>query len=289
MVATQEAGEKTDNGYIVSVSCSSPKFEPLPEHHLELLVAEDSLAYAVYDPATNTFLALKRFDSREKKVNWSSVLSSEPVLQFSSYAKTNVLFAGYPCQVAPKSFAEKNTDFFRFIQPASELLSLINEPIADADVDQVFVAGIPSSVKKEFAEAFPKANCYPALSKLTDFLLKLHKGKKGKVLYAHLTGSVVDFLLVENEHVAYCNQFAYRSANDFVYYLLACCETLQLNPDNQFVLLCGDITENSEIHRKAIRYIRNIDFLAANTSIRKDSSMAALPGHYLYPIFCAES
>jgi hypothetical protein len=59
----------------------------------------------------------------------------------------------------------------------------------------------------------------------------------------------------------FINRFGYQSENDLLYYLLLACRESGLSPENDPVLLCGNISPGSVGFEKISRYLGNLSFL----------------------------
>jgi hypothetical protein len=105
-------------------------------------------------------------------------------------------------------------------------------------------------------------------------LLHLLNVNKGLGCYALLSKDWVTLLALSGNKVNLANSFPVKSAEDFVYYLMAVYDTLKLNPEEVPLIVYGEVIKDSAIYQLANKYIRHVSF---------GESSGKLKYHHDYP------
>ncbi len=103
--------------------------------------------------------------------------------------------------------------------------------------------------------------------------LMIKAQKQSTHFFVHVNSSSFDIVVIENQKLLYFNAFEYQIKEDFIYYILFAFEQLKLNPEELKLIFIGEITEDSELYQIAYKYIRNIDFITASSTILEGKEM----------------
>ena len=82
-----------------------------------------------------------------------------------------------------------------------------------------------------------------------------------KTVYVHIQENNFEIVVLNHQELLFFNSFAYKTAQDFLYYLLFTLEQLQINPDNGNVVFLGKIKPTSDIFLLSYNYIRNCEII----------------------------
>ncbi|QAA81041.1 DUF3822 family protein [Aequorivita sp. H23M31] len=131
------------------------------------------------------------------------------------------------------------------------------------------------NINNFFFEKYGSFNYYHSVGVLLKTLLEKENYSLPK-MYLHFQQNSFDCIVLKNGELQLCNTYAYKTAEDFIYYTLFCMEQLKLNPETIPVLLCGEIEADDDIYKMAYTYIRNIDFVPKEmNSLEIDNTEAA--------------
>jgi len=81
------------------------------------------------------------------------------------------------------------------------------------------------------------------------------------------------------------NTYNYKTAKDFLYFVLLVFKQLELNVELEKVLISGQITEGSEIYKLLHAYIRNVEFLSRTTTYHFASDFDLQSNHANFDLF----
>jgi hypothetical protein len=155
------------------------------------------------------------------------------------------------------------------------------DPLPSLSLRQVYA--LPRALVDFVRQAFPAAQ----LVHQTTALLQGYQAAvpaSGHTVIAHLRGNWMYLAVFEGGQLVFANSFSFKTAKDFIYYLLLIYQQLELNPEEQPLGFSGQLLENSEIHREAYRYIRHLQFWEAPAGIQFGPRLRQEPPHLYYDL-----
>ncbi|MGB0948671.1 MAG: DUF3822 family protein [Marinirhabdus sp.] len=138
--------------------------------------------------------------------------------------------------------------------------TLKNEKIAVVYVPYV-------NVNNHFFETFGSFAYYHASTLLLKHFLPKYRTAPGPKLVLHLTEGFLDCIVIEKGKLMLCNTYPFRTAEDFMYYVLFCLEQLQLTPETIETVALGTIDESDENFEILYKYIRNVSIYAPESGV----------------------
>lgn len=100
-------------------------------------------------------------------------------------------------------------------------------------------------------------------------LLDASKNIDEKQVFVHIQDAHFEIIIVRNQKLLLYNSFEYKTAEDFLYYLLFTMEQLFLNPETAKVFILGKSSEKHPCYTLAYTYIRNISLFDTTYLQRK--------------------
>src|SRR5690606_660764 len=140
-----------------------------------------------------------------------------------------------------------DTDFFAY------------DTVGNYDINNVYVPFM--DVNNFLIDRYGTFEYKSTNSILVARLLDLSKNIDEKQVFVHCKETHFEIVVARNQKLLLFNSFEYKTAEDFLYYILFTLEQLQLNPETVKVALLGTIGEENECFTLAYRYIRNIALL----------------------------
>lgn len=172
----------------------------------------------------------------EVKIIHSNLLST-----FVPKALFDEEFIGSYLQYNSKVF---ETDFFTF------------DTIEKYEMNNVYIPYV--NMNNFFIDKYITFDYHHANSILVSKLLDLSKNNDERKMFVHVTENHFEIIVVQNQKLELFNSFEYKTAEDFIYYILFTAEQLQLNPEHFKLELLGSIDETDAFYQIAYKYIRNI-------------------------------
>jgi hypothetical protein len=92
-------------------------------------------------------------------------------------------------------------------------------------------------------------------------------------LFMHISASHFDIVRFQTDgQLQLMNRFVYKSDSDMLYFLLLCCEKLQLDREAVHLILSGEIEEQSAAYDLLYNYFRNVSFSKPGSELQFSKS-----------------
>lgn len=163
-------------------------------------------------------------------------------------------FKGSYLQYNTKVF---ETDFFTF------------DTIENFDMVNVYVPYV--NINNYLIDQFGTFTYKHASSVLVSKILEHSKIEPKETMYIHLNQHTFEIVVVENQKLLLFNTFEYKTAEDFIYYLLFTAEQLRMNPETFQLKLLGSVTEIDTLYQKAFQFVRNVSLMDV-TAFQKNNA-----------------
>lgn len=259
---------------------------------LSILVARHGFSFCIYRPEDKVVLGLEAYNfsisdthlpDRSDVKEWcdqlTMLLASLESLK-KSFQQVCIAVEHPKSTLVPKAL---------FVEEDIDAWLTFNHPVADYElcrkdelpaVAAVMLYAVPGNILSALTTAFPEATVFNASGRLINSLLSatLEEAKDG-VLYAHVQGSWVELVYLEEGRLKYFNVFLHRTREDLAYYVIFVLEQLGLNPDTTVLVLLGDIDSGSEHFELLYRYIRNIRLIDNSIMVEHTQIAAGIPFH----------
>lgn len=185
----------------------------------------------------------------------------------ANFDKVNVVYATDLYTLVPNSLFDENK--------ASEYLKfnakiLANDFIASDRVKnhQMVVVYVPFvNINNFFFDRFGSFNYYHAVTILLEKILHIEKHGMNPKMYINVNKEHVDCMIVDGSSLQLCNTYDFKTAEDFIYYILFAFEQLKLNPETTKTIVMGDISFEDDTYAMLYTYIRHISLFEDITRI----------------------
>jgi hypothetical protein len=95
----------------------------------------------------------------------------------------------------------------------------------------------------------------------------------------------VDVICFRNKALQLMNRYEYRTGNDFIYFVLLCCDELKINRESVDAVLLGELDIQSKIYELCYRYFRNIRFIQKPAEIHFSKAFEIYPKHLHFNLY----
>lgn len=248
-------------------------------YELSILIGVDSFDYIVLD-SQRQVLALRTysFDPGGFPASMESIFQSDKFLHQAFSGVRLGLADGKNTLMPSRLYQEAEKE--AYLRQVTELRP---EDKVHADVlPQLGLCNV-YAVQKEveaFARrAFPACRLAHQITALLPALRRLAAQQEGPAVFAHLKAGLLHLFVFEGENLLLANTFPYKTAKDFIYYVLMAFQQLGLNPEQQQLCFSGQLLKDSEIYKEAYRYIRHIAFLGAPTGLQLGPRLSQEPAY----------
>lgn len=107
----------------------------------------------------------------------------------------------------------------------------------------------------------------------------------GKNIFVYVLDKRMYIGYFDDRELIFFNSYSYRTAKDFIYYLLLVFDQFQLKPESIPVHLSGYIVEESEIYHLLYRYIRLLHWIKPPPHFQFGPSFSATPKHLYFGLY----
>jgi len=111
-----------------------------------------------------------------------------------------------------------------------------------------------------FRSTYPTGTLLHQTSTLLEGLMHQSDPAAPRRLYLSIGHLEVTIVVVRDKRPEFCNVFAFSSPEDLIYYTILVMQELQLNPDQDPVVVLGDLMHDSELFTILRKYIRHVKF-----------------------------
>ncbi|MCB0634161.1 MAG: DUF3822 family protein [Saprospiraceae bacterium] len=251
------------------------------QYELSILHGVDSFAYMIKDNSANV-VALREYYWPEGKQSLP-VWSGDDKLQ-SHYRRVKIAFSkGKFCMVPQRLFQEtEKATYLGHLSPIKNSNNIFSDNVSQHQAELIYEVEAPAleSIERHFPQA-QKKNLHtvlleamrPHASSQTSYHLAVHIGQKQIMIYAF-----------DRTNLMLANAYAYRSAQDCLYYILLVYEQLGLKTEISPLFLAGRILEDSDIYRLLMRYVRKVSFLP-ELAIKRGPQLQRQPAYFFYDLY----
>lgn len=184
-----------------------------------------------------------------------------------AFSEVSVIYSTPIYSLVPASLFDE-TKASEYLKFNSKILAndyMAHDIIENQDIVVVYVPFM--NINNFFFEKYGSFSYYHSTTILLKTILEKEKYTLPK-MYLHFQKNSFDCIILKNGELQLCNSYTYKTPEDFIYYSLFCMEQLNLNPENLTVLLFGEIEKDDDNFKIAYTYIRNLEFLDSNFSIK---------------------
>jgi hypothetical protein len=234
------------------------------EYHLTIQVGLDGFSFCVLDILRNKYIAFRHIPLIVGKPQFLSrkietIFDQEENLN-AAYQSVIVHYSTNKATLVPKDYS--NAAYFNQI---ASLTSEINRN------DQIKADNIPG-FNYQLVYSYPKDLVSLLNRKFIDFKFR-HKSislfaseinqrneKKNTVL-VNFEKKYILIIVIKGMQIFLYNSFYYKNEQDFLYYTLNICQSLQIDPELDEILISGYVADDSVYIRQLKKYHNTVHFL----------------------------
>lgn len=265
--------ETTEQLFSKEVSIKSPAFtvDDIGYYQLFLSLTSDYFRVSVVSSTDNSCLFLEgyRFLETLKGDDLLAALHQiydhHPFLKANYWQNIRVIISTGLFTLVPKEIFEP--------KEKSQYLHLVGEIQAQETVlfsdftfaDAVTVLAADQRLKDWFIKLYDNKTLhfYHQTTPVLEGNWQIYGDDHKKRLQVHIepNRSIITYLDEEDKSIVFCNQFAYKTAKDLLYYVAFVLEELELKPQELTLQLTGVIYEESEIFATLKRFLPDLSII----------------------------
>ncbi|MCA8831036.1 DUF3822 family protein [Hymenobacter pini] len=129
---------------------------------------------------------------------------------------------------------------------------------AGLDISSLFAAD--ARLTSWFERQYPAGRLVHHTSALLEGVAHQSEQGAGRRIYLSIGHQEVTILALRGKQPEFLNVFPFSTPEDLIYYTILVMQELQLNPDQDLVMVWGDLMHDSELFTILRKYIRNLRF-----------------------------
>ena len=123
------------------------------------------------------------------------------------------------------------------------------------ELDASVVYPIPAALVNNMQQRFQSVSFTHTIAA---YLRHFAAYNEGTTVYAVLLSGYVQLFCLSGKKLLFSNSFKVKSSDDFIYYVLAVFQTLNLSKDETPLALYGEIVSDSNLYQSANKYVRTV-------------------------------
>ncbi len=271
------------------------KFDKAKSAKYQLIIqfGNDFLNYSVFDPQLKEFLSMKSFsiqssEGDDQLVNALKQMNRQEIFWELAFTKVSVFsesakFTFIPDEVFHQG---KILDYTKLNMQVKQDDSIFMDAIQSQRCKNISL--INGEMVNEFKSIFTACDFHHLFSPLIDSLAA-ENDHNGKKMFAIIRQQAMTLVILERDQLKFCNYFTYKTAEDFIYFVLAACDQLNLNPETVPFVMLGDIEQRSAIFQLAFKYIRDVSIGGRPRRFHYSPALDSIPSQYFFDLFSCAS
>ncbi|WP_207430994.1 DUF3822 family protein [Sabulibacter ruber] len=237
--------------------------------HLYISFGAHRIRIGVLDAQRNKFVALEDYEAErpatvEQAITALQDLSSAtPLLQERKWQQIRVGVKNQQFTLIPETLFDLNAreEYLKLnavVEPEVELVHHHEHP----RLELVNVFTVPTVLQSWLTTQFqgsPMEFVHQTSALMEGFLHMAERSSRPQ-LYVYVDKNYVTLVVLQGLKLEFCNSFYFTTAEDFIYYVLFVLQEKKMNPDQDKVMVWGELLLDSVLHEMLRRYIRHVQF-----------------------------
>lgn len=262
----------------------TPGFDSNLSHLYDLTVSvsDNEIAYTLYNRKESEFLMLKS----------QSIFTHEDFKQLvnydlnGTYNDVRILVVNPNTTFFPSVLFDKSLirESFGFNHPYNNVEEQLHfDSLKKHGAENIFK--ISNLLRELMGSYFPKYRLMHYSSPLIEGFAQANEENEKFGVFVH--EGFMHIIYIHGHRLQFVNSFEFETHEDLLYYVLACCDQLDLNPKAQPILLFGDCARFGELLELLRKYFMHADLGHRPDSFNLAPVFDELPPHLYFHLFSA--
>ena len=202
------------------------------------------------------------------------------------YFNVNLVFYNHKSTLVPSDLfnPESITTYLAFNHLINNEDCLLSDKLNNLNAINVYT--IPTVVKQLFDSTFQNIKYRHYSSSLIENLFYQYQNENNKkIVIIHIQSNHFEAVVLKGKTFLFYNTFAFKTAEDFLYYLIFVTEQLELDIENQEFIILGEVEKNSPISEQIYTFIKNYRFGERTDIFKYSDAFDDIPLHFYYNLF----
>jgi len=264
------------------------QYANIPQYNLSIQITSQSFCYSILDKTQNKNIVFEKYNLPEISYNNDFCEHLESLINRHEYIKqpfysTMIIVDNPGSTLIPAGLFDetKMNDYFLFNNILAEDEIILSDKLHHLDAYNIY--SLPEMLVNKLKQLFPSGRILHYASSLMEELFIKNKNKdSGNTIYVNVQPAHFEVMIFRDNKLFFFNSFQYKTAEDFIYYLLFVAEQMKMNPETFELILLGEIERSSAIFDLLFKYVRNIKFCNRNDSFAYSYVFNEIPDHFYY-------
>jgi hypothetical protein len=263
----------------------------IPYYSLSIQISLNRIAFAVYDSDSNRFIGFSSsvISGKITDSGYNTLIDSvvnEYKWLSASFQSVNIILESLENTLIPISLYDDSNRklYHEFTHEINKQYQIEKNELKSVQAVNLF--SLPVELAEKMENQWPDSRIFHFSSVLIESLAINFKNKTdNNSLFVDLKSDSFDLVYFKDNVLHFHNSFRFKTAEDFIYFLLSAAERLKLNPEEMKVTLMGDIDKSTQNYHMLYNYIRHSEFIERNETFRYSHVLDELMRHKFYVLF----
>ena len=241
-----------------------------------------SFSYSLYNIEKNEFQSVHSYIFEKNNSNLKYLFNFSKMLKWNLNSFT-ISYFFKPCTIIPNSLYDSKLKR-KYLELNNQIDS--NEEVL-VDKLKYLNAVIIYSIPKEHLSILKKIKNIKLRHSATIFIeniLKKTKHSNNNEFFIDISTKNFNIAFIKNSKLVFYNNFEFKSKDDFLYYILNCYNTLEINSREVKVRISGEFEKNSVISDLK-SYIKKVLLVNRSSSNSYSYILNQVPNHFFQKLF----
>ncbi len=230
---------------------------------LSIQIGLNGLSFCVLDTISNEILAFEKVSFKTQSTPYlmlkelKSLLSQVDGVQ-KKFSEVVVIHKSGMFSLVPKTLFNKEElpNYLKFNAKIMATDHIVHDEIPNYDMVNVYVPY--TNINNYIFELFGEFEFKHSGTVLITTLLNQTRTTPEPVCYVQVSEKEMEMVVIAEKKLLFYNHFLYKTAEDFLYYLLFGLEQLHIDLEKVQLKLFGTVEEGDNIFDLCHRYVRNV-------------------------------
>ncbi|BAV94330.1 DUF3822 family protein [Ichthyobacterium seriolicida] len=250
---------------------------------LSIQLKSGGLCFCIYNHLIHRMLAVYEYTSTGTlQVSDVNEIFEQNDLFKNTFVKVTAGFSNLNFTLVPSElYNEKQIHEYASINFGfSDTEVLVSQTLKNLNAVAIYT--IPQKIKTLLGKRWSDISwTHPSSS----FIETLFRDNRIDGVFVYLEEDSMCISVIGDGKLKLYNSFEYKSAEEFIYYVLLVYEQAGINLDIVVLTLYGNISKTNENYEYLYKYVRNISFGQKNTNFTYSFELDSIPEHYFSILF----
>ncbi len=235
--------------------------------NLYISLTQRSIRFAVADTVRNKFVVLEDYElitvftPLQMAEQLRLIASENPLLQEQHWNVVRVSFSNQQFTLVPATLYDPahQQDYLRLHSELHELQDVVLS-YRHNELEAINIFAVDAHAYQALQDIFLRRPLQVVHQTSTLISSILHHTERGpaRQMSIFVERNYVTVLVVSQSGLEFCNIFQYQSPEDFIYFVVFVMQEQKLNPEQETLLVWGDITHDSSLFHILQKYVRHV-------------------------------